>query len=37
MVALWAGDAGYDLGDGSAPGARHRLAMPSTGAWTYER
>ena len=36
MVALWHGDAGYESGDASAPGARHRLAMLDSG-WVFER
>ena len=35
-VALWRGDAGYADGDGSRPGARHRLWMLDSG-WRYER
>jgi 8-oxo-dGTP pyrophosphatase MutT (NUDIX family) len=31
MVAMWAGDAGYETGDPTAPGPRHRLEMTSTG------
>jgi 8-oxo-dGTP pyrophosphatase MutT (NUDIX family) len=30
-VAMWAGDAGYESGDGSVSGARHRLVMRSGG------
>lgn len=37
MVALWHGDAGYASADPRAAGPRHRLAMPKTGAWHYER
>lgn len=36
MVALYAGDAGYDSGDPSLPGRRHRLWMLAEG-WRYER
>jgi len=36
IAALWQGDAGYDSGDGDAPGARHRLVMAESG-WRYER
>ena len=36
IAALWPGDAGYDSGDGDAPGARHRLLMLESG-WRYER
>lgn len=36
MVAMWAGDAGYERGDPDAPGPRHRLWMVP-GAWRYER
>lgn len=35
-VALWAGDAGYEQGDATLPGPRHRLAMFPSG-WRYER
>ncbi len=36
IAALWEGDAGYESGDGEAPGARHRLLMLDSG-WRYER
>jgi 8-oxo-dGTP pyrophosphatase MutT (NUDIX family) len=36
IAALWEGDAGYESGDGDAPGPRHRLWMLPTG-WRYER
>jgi len=36
MVAMWAGDAGYESGDADAPGPRHRLHI-SAGAWELER
>jgi 8-oxo-dGTP pyrophosphatase MutT (NUDIX family) len=36
LVALWHGDAGYETGDASVPGARHRLVMRTAG-WRYER
>lgn len=36
LVAMWHGDAGYESGDPSAPGDRHRLVM-GDGGWTYER
>lgn len=36
LAALWAGDAGYETGDGDADGSRHRLLMPD-GPWIYER
>ena len=36
-IALWAEDAAYATGDATRRGARHRLCMPSTGAWTYQR
>jgi 8-oxo-dGTP pyrophosphatase MutT (NUDIX family) len=35
VVAMWAGDAGYDTSDPSAEGPRHRLWMRATG-WTFE-
>lgn len=34
MVAVWAGDAGYESGDVDAPGSRHRLVMRTP--WTFE-
>jgi 8-oxo-dGTP pyrophosphatase MutT (NUDIX family) len=34
-VAMWHGDAGYESGDPSLPGRRHRLVMGSR--WRYER
>ncbi|HWW45257.1 MAG TPA: NUDIX hydrolase [Acidimicrobiia bacterium] len=36
MVAMWAGDAGYESGDADAPGPRHRLHI-SAGTWALER
>ncbi len=36
MVAMWAGDAGYERGDAEAAGARHRLYI-GPGPWTLER
>jgi 8-oxo-dGTP pyrophosphatase MutT (NUDIX family) len=36
LVAMWAGDAGYEAGDPSAEGARHRLLMADAG-WTLDR
>lgn len=36
VVALWAGDAGYDTNDPGEPGTRHRLWMLSDG-WRFER
>lgn len=36
LVALWAGDAGYERGDPDVPGPRHRLWM-IPGGWRYER
>ena len=36
LVALWHGDAGYEAGDASLPGPRHRLIMSNDG-WRYER
>jgi 8-oxo-dGTP pyrophosphatase MutT (NUDIX family) len=36
LVALWAGDAGYESGDADAPGARHRLVMANP-QWRLER
>jgi 8-oxo-dGTP pyrophosphatase MutT (NUDIX family) len=37
LVTLWSPDAGYESGDLTALGARHRLTMPRDGAWLYER
>jgi 8-oxo-dGTP pyrophosphatase MutT (NUDIX family) len=34
-MVMWAGDAGYETGDVTASGARHRLVMADT--WRYER
>lgn len=36
VVALWAGDAGYESGDPHVGGPRHRLWMADDG-WRYER
>ncbi|OWY62065.1 hypothetical protein B7486_60410, partial [cyanobacterium TDX16] len=36
FVAMWHGDAGYESGDPTTPGARHRLLMVD-GAWTLDR
>jgi 8-oxo-dGTP pyrophosphatase MutT (NUDIX family) len=36
MVALWAGDAGYDTADPTRPGPRHRLVMSDT-VWRLDR
>jgi 8-oxo-dGTP pyrophosphatase MutT (NUDIX family) len=35
MVTMWAGDAGYDAGDPSVPGPRHRLVMADP-TWRFE-
>lgn len=35
VVAMYHGDAGYESGDATADGPRHRLSMGPT--WTYER
>lgn len=35
-VALWDGDAGYELSDAALPGSRHRLWMTAAG-WRFER
>lgn len=35
-VSMWAGDAGYDDGDATKEGARHRLVM-ADGGWRLER
>ena len=37
LVALWHGDAGYETGDATAEGPRHRLVMSGTRPWHYER
>jgi 8-oxo-dGTP pyrophosphatase MutT (NUDIX family) len=34
--SMWEGDAGYDAGDASLPGDRHRLQISGT-PWRYER
>jgi 8-oxo-dGTP pyrophosphatase MutT (NUDIX family) len=36
-VMLWEGDAGYDSGDASVDGARHRMRMGPEGNLSYER
>lgn len=36
LVALWEGDAGYEVTDPTLPGPRHRLLMLPDG-WRYER
>ncbi len=36
LAALWHGDAGYEAGDATLAGPRHRLVMAATG-WTYHR
>lgn len=36
LMALWRGDAGYDDGDATRPGPRHRLVMDAD-TWRYER
>jgi 8-oxo-dGTP pyrophosphatase MutT (NUDIX family) len=36
LVALWHGDAGYETGDPTVEGPRHRLVM-AKGAWRYHR
>jgi hypothetical protein len=36
LVAMWAGDAGYETQDPTVPGPRHRLHM-SRATWTLER
>jgi 8-oxo-dGTP pyrophosphatase MutT (NUDIX family) len=36
LVSVWAPDAGYESGDLSAPGPRHRLVMDPRG-WRYRR
>ncbi len=35
LVALWEGDAGYEAGDATIEGARHRLQMKK-GGWIFE-
>ncbi len=37
LVAMWHGDAGYESGDASADGPRHRLVMAGSGGWRYLR
>jgi 8-oxo-dGTP pyrophosphatase MutT (NUDIX family) len=36
FIAMWAGDAGYDVDDPTLPGARNRLLMLDTG-WSLDR
>jgi 8-oxo-dGTP pyrophosphatase MutT (NUDIX family) len=36
LLAMWAGDAGYEDNDPDAPGPRHRLYMDE-GGWIYEQ
>jgi 8-oxo-dGTP pyrophosphatase MutT (NUDIX family) len=36
LVAMWAGDAGYEADDPATPGARHRLLMRNDG-WRLDR
>jgi 8-oxo-dGTP pyrophosphatase MutT (NUDIX family) len=36
LIAMWHGDAGYDGGDPTLPGPRHRLLMLA-GDWVYRR
>jgi 8-oxo-dGTP pyrophosphatase MutT (NUDIX family) len=36
VIALWAGDAGYESGDADQPGSRHRLWI-GAGPWRLER
>ena len=36
-IAMWHGDAGYEVGDAAAEGARHRLTMSKSGPWQYDR
>lgn len=35
-ISMWSGDAGYELGDPSVPGPRHRLHVTEL-PWRYER
>jgi hypothetical protein len=35
-TAMWHGDAGWETGDATTPGPRHRLCMHADG-WVYER
>jgi len=36
-VTLWHGDAGYEVGDATIEGPRHRLTMTKGGPWRYDR
>lgn len=36
-VAMWHGDAGYEIADPAAEGDRHRLTMTRGGPWSYVR
>ncbi len=37
LVLLWHGDAGYEAGDASVPGSRHRIVVPRDAPQRYER
>ncbi|HEY8523648.1 MAG TPA: NUDIX domain-containing protein [Acidimicrobiales bacterium] len=37
LVAMWAPDAGYETGDLTAAGPRHRLTMDDAAGWRFER
>ena len=36
-IAMWHGDAGYEAGDPSMQGPRHRLTMNKDAGWSYDR
>ena len=36
-VAMWHGDAGYEAGDPTIAGPRHRLTMHKQAGWSYDR
>jgi 8-oxo-dGTP pyrophosphatase MutT (NUDIX family) len=37
LVAMWAGDAGYESSDPETPGPRHRIVMTRDGPWVLDR
>jgi 8-oxo-dGTP pyrophosphatase MutT (NUDIX family) len=37
LVAMWAGDAGYESSEPDTPGPRHRIVMTRDGAWVLDR
>lgn len=37
IVAMWAGDAGYEANEPATPGPRHRIVMTRDGPWLLDR